>query len=76
MNVGRMISVARKNRGLSQRALALAAGVSNPLVSQIETGKVREPGFATVVRLCYALDIDINRAASTVQKGGAIVLRA
>ena len=63
MTIGELISVARELKGWSQRDLEKASGVSNPLISQIETGKVREPGFNTVVRLMDALGLSLDRAA-------------
>jgi transcriptional regulator with XRE-family HTH domain len=63
MHIGELISVARECKGWSQRDLEKASGVSNPLISQIETGKVRDPGFTTVVRLMDALGLSLDRAA-------------
>lgn len=63
MSLGELISVARECKGWSQRDLEKASGVSNPLISQIETGKVRDPGFTTVVRLMDALGLSLDRAA-------------
>jgi transcriptional regulator with XRE-family HTH domain len=64
MTLGELISVARECKGWSQRDLEKASGVSNPLISQIETGKVRDPGFTTVVRLVDALGLSLDRAAT------------
>jgi transcriptional regulator with XRE-family HTH domain len=74
MTLGELISVAREVRGWSQRDLEKASGVSNPLISQIETGKVRDPGFTTVVRLVDALGLTLDRAA-TNERGRLKVLR-
>lgn len=63
MTIGELIAVAREIKGWSQRDLEKASGVSNPLISQIETGKVRDPGFTTVIRLVDALGISLDRAA-------------
>jgi len=59
-----LIGIARECKGWTLRDLEKASGVSNPLISQIETGKVRDPGFTTVVRLCDALGISLDRAAA------------
>lgn len=66
MNLGELIAVARECKGWTLRDLEKASGVSNPLISQIETGKVRDPGFTTVVRLMDALGLSLERAAATV----------
>lgn len=62
-SLGELIGIAREVKGWTLRDLERASGVSNPLISQIETGKVRDPGFSTVVRLVDALGITLNRAA-------------
>jgi transcriptional regulator with XRE-family HTH domain len=63
MTIGELIAVARECKGWTLRDLEKASGVSNPLISQIETGKVRDPGFTTVVRLMDALGLSLDRAA-------------
>jgi transcriptional regulator with XRE-family HTH domain len=65
MRIGELIAIGRECKGWTLRELEKESGVSNPLISQIETGKVKDPGFATVVRLCEALGISIERAAQT-----------
>lgn len=67
MRLGELVAIAREIKGLSLRELESASGVSNALISQIETGKVRDPGFSNVVRLCDALGISIERAAVTAR---------
>lgn len=64
MRLGELISIARECKGWTLRDLEKASGVSNPLISQIETGKVKDPGFATVIRLVDALGISLDRAAT------------
>ena len=63
MVLGELIGVARECKGWTLRELEKKSGVSNALISQIETGKVRDPGFTTVVRLVDALGITLDRAA-------------
>jgi transcriptional regulator with XRE-family HTH domain len=65
MRLGELIAIARECKGWTLRELERRAGVSNAVLSQIETGKVKDPGFATVVRVCDALGISIERAAAT-----------
>lgn len=67
MKLGQLIAIARECNRMSLRDLERAAGVSNALLSQIETGKVKDPGFSTVVRICDALGLSIDRAAATAR---------
>lgn len=67
MRLGELIAVARECKGWTLRDLEKQAGVSNALISQIETSKVKDPGFATMVRLCDALGLSLDRAARTAR---------
>lgn len=48
----------RKQRGLSQLALARRAGVSQPCIYLIEEGMVKRPRIKTLTRLAFALGVD------------------
>jgi transcriptional regulator with XRE-family HTH domain len=52
----------RKAAGLTQEALAIAAGVSVGNVRNYEQG-IRLPGFPAVVKLAIALDVDCTAFA-------------
>lgn len=52
--VGAALRAAREEAGLSMRALAAAAGVSQPFLSQVERG-LTSPSIATLYRLAEAL---------------------
>lgn len=65
MRLGELIAIGRECKGWTLRDLERESGVSNALISQIETGKVKDPGFSIVVRLCEALGVSIGRAAET-----------
>lgn len=65
MRIGELIAIGRECKGMTLRQLEKESGISNALISQIETGKVKDPGFSTVVRLCEALGISVERAAAT-----------
>jgi transcriptional regulator with XRE-family HTH domain len=67
MRLGELVAIARECKGWTLRELEGRCGVSNALLSQIETGKVKDPGFATVVRIADALGISIERAATTAR---------
>ncbi len=52
--------LARQRRGLSQIALAGKTGLSTMAVSNIETGRTRNPQFSTKVELARALDVPLE----------------
>ena len=53
------LRVWREHRDLAMAALAAAAGLTQPFVSQIETG-TREPTVRTLVALARALRVDLD----------------
>ena len=53
------ISITRKDRGLSGRALGKRAGISQNEISLYERG-VREPSLTRLYKLATALDVDIH----------------
>ena len=67
MTLGELIAIARECKGWTLRKLEKECGVSNALLSQIELGRVKDPGFSTTVRICDALGIKIERAAETAR---------
>jgi DNA-binding Xre family transcriptional regulator len=50
--------------GREPAAIAQAAGISPETLRKIEVGRMPSPGFGTVLALCEALDLPIERAAS------------
>lgn len=67
MRLGELFAIARECKRMTLRDLEKASGVSNALISQIETHRVKDPGFSTVVRIADALDLSIERVAATVR---------
>lgn len=65
MKLGELITVSRELKKMSQRDLEAKSGVSNALISQIETGTVKQPGFRTVCKLAAALGLALKRLAET-----------
>lgn len=49
--LGPFLAATRKARGLSLREVEAATGVSNAYVSQLETGKIREPSPVNLHKL-------------------------
>jgi len=68
VQLGELIAVGRECKGWTLRDLERESGVSNALISQIETGKIKDPGFRTVVRIMEALGISIERAAAIASR--------
>src|SRR5260221_371713 len=66
MKLGELIAIGRECKGWTLRDLERETGISNALISQIEHGHVKDPGFSTVIKLCRAMGISLERAASTV----------
>lgn len=63
MKLGELISLSRELKRMTLRDLESRSGVSNPLISQIESGKVKDPGFRTVCKLADALNLSLKRLA-------------
>jgi transcriptional regulator with XRE-family HTH domain len=47
MTFGETIAARRKERGWTLRKLDALSGISHALISQIETGYVKDPGFTS-----------------------------
>ena len=56
---GARVRELRVGRGMSQEALAFAAGISPPYVSDVENGK-RSPGLDILVGLARALGVTLS----------------
>lgn len=67
MNLGELFGVARECKGWTLRELEKRTGISNAMINQIETGKVKNPSFTTVVVLADALGIKLDRAATGIR---------
>jgi transcriptional regulator with XRE-family HTH domain len=59
MHAAQFVREARLRAGLTQRVLASRAGVSQPLVARIESGKV-QPSFERVLDLVRACGFDLD----------------
>lgn len=65
MKLGELLSLSRELKKLTLRELEKKTGVSNAVISQIETGRVKDPGFRTVCKLASALGISLKRLSET-----------
>lgn len=50
----------RKRKGLTQDLLAAKSGVRQATISDIERGKIENPGIATARRLAAALEVTLD----------------
>jgi transcriptional regulator with XRE-family HTH domain len=63
MKLGELIRLSRELKGWTLRELEKRCGVGNALLSQIETGRVRDPSFGKVVKIAGALNFKLDRLA-------------
>lgn len=47
----------REKKGWSQRELAKKAGLSSSHIEHVESGYIKSPTFATLVKICDALGV-------------------
>lgn len=74
MNLSENVKRFRKEAGLSQKALAELAGLSQQLISQIESGLNRSMTAENLAALAKALDrqvFDLEPDLASVMQGGA-----
>lgn len=63
MALGDQLRFCREKAGLSLREVETKSGVSNAVLSQYENGKVKQPSFQAVMKLCDVYGIspkDLN----------------
>lgn len=65
MHPGELLRTVRRRRGLTQAALARAAGTSQPVISAYEAGR-RDPTYGTLRRLLAAAGEDLELSARPV----------
>jgi transcriptional regulator with XRE-family HTH domain len=58
--MGRRVKRRREAKGLSQRALAIKAKVTQGLIHQLETGVVQDVRSQVVVKLAKALGVPVT----------------
>lgn len=59
-SIGFKIASQRKTLGMSQSALAQAAGVSRATIGALENGRCGELGFSKVAKILAALGLELN----------------
>lgn len=70
MKIGELFQVARECRGLTLRELDKRVGIGHAVISQIETGHIKNPSWKNVVRLAKALNVKLDRLAACDETAG------
>jgi transcriptional regulator with XRE-family HTH domain len=63
MPLGEELSSLRKTAGMSQKDLADKCGISQPMISALESGKETDLRASTLVAIAKALGVDCNHFA-------------
>ena len=66
--MARAIASHRRQRGLTQDALARKAGVSRILIAKLETGRYPEVGVKKLLRILHAVGLDLRIAALNLKR--------
>lgn len=66
-SIGQLIAQRRREKGLTLRDLAAAAGIGRSTLAALERGKTAELGFAKIARLCAAVDLVIEARPLTLE---------
>jgi transcriptional regulator with XRE-family HTH domain len=61
LQIGSLIKSLRGRLGLSQAQYSERAGVPQPTLSRLESGRIQEPSMALVSRIVAALGVDLSR---------------
>lgn len=63
MKLGQILLMAREISGKTLRDLERETGISNALLSQMETGHIKNPSFVNVVKVARVLNIKLDTLA-------------
>jgi transcriptional regulator with XRE-family HTH domain len=66
ISLGAALRQARRERGLKQEAVALAADIHPTWISHIESGR-ENPTWSTVTKIAAAIDIKVSELAERVE---------
>lgn len=66
--LGQAIARARESKAITLRQLQHRCGVSQAEISLIETGKINDPRFSTIVRIARELDLSLEQLGRTVRR--------
>jgi transcriptional regulator with XRE-family HTH domain len=65
MTLAELIRLTRQARGVTLRALEASSGISNAMISQIETGWIDDMSFRNAAKLAKALGISLDELVKT-----------
>lgn len=65
--IARILREKREKRGLSMNAVAERSGLSQPMVSLVER-ELRNPTIDTLLRLAFALELDLADVVAEAQR--------
>ena len=65
MKLNQLLAEGRARKKITLRALEAKIGISNAVISQIETGYIVEPSFRNVVKIAKALEIPMSKLFDT-----------
>jgi transcriptional regulator with XRE-family HTH domain len=60
-----ILKKARLRKNLTLRAVEKLTGISNPYLSQLENGQIKEPGFFIMIRLLSVYGITVKDNGNT-----------
>jgi transcriptional regulator with XRE-family HTH domain len=66
--VGRIVREARERRGWLQADLRQHTGIRQQQISKLECGQIANPDLGEVIRICDALDIDLDDIAKVFRR--------
>lgn len=65
--VGTEIKKHRQRKGFSLKKISELSGVSDSVISDIETGKVKNPGIITILKIAKGLEVDIKELTNRIE---------
>jgi transcriptional regulator with XRE-family HTH domain len=68
VSLGDNVRAVRRRKFMTQEQLAKAAGISHRTLVNIETRKVTEPHFSTILKLANALDVEPSKLVDEDQQ--------
>ena len=65
--IGTEIKKQREKKGFSLKKLSELSGVSDSIISDIETGKVKNAGVMTVLKIAKGLEVGIAELTNIIE---------
>lgn len=64
-----MVTEKREEKGLSQNQLSKLSGVPQSVISDIESGKTKDPRIKTLISIANALETTVSELIDTKKAG-------